>query len=254
MSLKVTYIGHATLLIEWDGLNILTDPVFSKRVFGVFKRLAPLAYDPTTLPKLDAILLSHAHYDHLDLPSFKYISSEVPILIPEGMSGAIASFVNNPVIELTTWSKYNVAPDCEICAVPAMHPGGRLIIPYRYTKCHGYMISKNGETVYFTGDTGYDSHFSNWKDLFKIKLAFLPMARIRKKWFQGKNRHLDLEELIQCWQDLGQPDWIPIHWGVFFRSSNHGLQAAEYLKRRAEPDPLLKEKMHLLQPGEFLKL
>lgn len=254
MSLKVTYIGHATLLLEWDGIRILTDPVFSNRILGLFKRLSPLAYDPALLPPLDAILLSHAHYDHLDLFSFKYIPSDIPILVPEGMSKAIAPFVNNPVIELATWAKFALAGGCEICAVPAKHPGGRLILPCRYTLCHGYMISKGGETLYFAGDTGYGENFSQWRDLFKIRLALLPLATIRKHWMQGKNRHMDLEELIQCWRDLGEPDWIPIHWGTFFQGSNRGLKAGEILRRRMEQDTALKQKTHLLKPGEAFEM
>lgn len=222
MSLKVTYIGHATVLIEWDGLHILTDPVFSNRIL-FFKRSHPLAYDPAQLPKLDAILLSHAHYDHLDLFSYKYIPSDVPIIIPEGMSKAIKGIVNNPIVELSTWSRFRLGKECEICAVPARHRGGRLLIPYRYRTCHGYVIRHQGENIYFAGDSAYGDHLARIGSLFPIKLAFLPYG------------------LTKAWEDLGRPHVIPIHWGTFFGFWN---------PPQRQQDPSLQEKLHLLAPGE----
>ncbi|MBI4124371.1 MAG: MBL fold metallo-hydrolase [Deltaproteobacteria bacterium] len=233
--LKVTYIGHATVLIEWDGLNILTDPLFSSRVL-FFKRLQPLKFDPSRLPKLDAVLLSHAHYDHLDLFSYKFIPGDVPIVIPEGMSAAIKGLVKNPIIELATWSRFTLNPDCEICAVPAKHKGGRFLIPYRYRTCHGYVISHRDEHVYFAGDTAYDSHFSRIRSLFPVKLALLPQAF-------GK---LDWSGFQKAWEDLGQPDTLPIHWGTFFKWWDN----TEALKKNCAPN----EKFRLVESGETLTL
>lgn len=252
MTLKVTYIGHATTLIEWNGINILTDPVFSSRVL-CFKRVQPLQYDPTTLPKLDAILLSHAHYDHLDLFSYKYIAGDIPIVVPEGMSGAIAPFVNNPVIELSTWAKYSLSKDCEVCAVPAKHPGGRLIFPMRYSQCHGYVVTIGNENLYFSGDIAYSDHFKNLSQLFKIKVALLSVAHNSHNWL-SRSRHMNLEEVLQAWIDLGQPDWIPIHWGTFFKRFGDPYRVINQLRQKRELSPALKEKLHILEFSEALTL
>lgn len=252
MPLKITYISHATVLIEWDGVNILTDPVFSQRIL-CFRRKQPLQYDPAALPKLDAILLSHAHYDHLDHSSYKYIPGDVPILIPEGMSKAISSFVRNPVVELSTWSRFPLREGFEICTVPAKHPGGRFLIPYRYRKCHGYVLLRGEESLYFSGDTAYFDVFSDLKRLFKLKCAILDAAGTQKNWFR-RGRHMDVDELIECWMDLGKPDIIPIHWGTFFVNHHKTHQLPRLLKKRAELNPELKEKLHLLEQGEFLEL
>ncbi len=248
MSLKITFIGHATLLIEWDGLHILTDPIFSQRAF-LFRRYSPLAYDPATLPKLDAILLSHAHYDHLDLFSYKYIPSDVPIFIPEGMAGAIAHFVKNPIIELATWGRHTLLNKLEVCAVPAKHPGGRLFFKWRYPKCHGYVLTLGKESLYFAGDTGYRNDFEDLKNLFSLQCVLLPAARVGRPLFY-RNRHMRLEELIQAWSDLGCPDLIPYHFGSFFRWSNNPKKIIAILKRKATIDPLLADKLHLLENGE----
>lgn len=248
MPLKVTYIGHATTLIQWGPLNILTDPVFSSRVL-FFKRLEPLPFNPAELPKLDAILLSHAHYDHLDLFSYKYIPSDVPIIIPEGMSKAIKGLVNNPIVELATWSRFSLKPNCEICAVPAKHQGGRFLWTFRYRTCHGYVISHQGEHLYFAGDTAYGPHLARIRSLFPIKLALLPHA-IAKAAFFLKNRHMDWERLLQAWEDLGQPHLIPIHWGVFFKTWNSPDRLRKIWEQQTPQ--AFQEKFHCLAPGETL--
>lgn len=244
MALKVTYIGHATTLIEWDGLNILTDPVFSSHIL-FFKRLQPLKFDPSRLPKLDAVLLSHAHYDHLDYFSYKYIPGDVPVIIPEGMSPAIEGLVQNPIVELATWSRFMLNQDCEICAVPAKHRGSRFLLPYRYRTCHGYVISRRGEHIYFAGDTAYHSHFRRIASLFPLRLALLPHA-VTKAGALSNKHHMDGKGLSRAWEDLGRPDVIPIHWGTFFRFCNRPEAVANSIPQN--------EKFHLLEPGETLTL
>lgn len=248
MSLKITFIGHATLLIEWNGLRILTDPNFSGRVL-FFKRLEALRYDPAHLPKIDAILLSHAHYDHLDLFSYKYIPSDIPIFIPEGMSKAITHFVKNPIVELATWGRHTILDKLEICAVPAKHPGGRLFFRWRYPRCHGYVLTLNGESLYFAGDTAYRSDFSDLKNLFPIKTALLPAAQVFGN-FYSQSCHLNIDEMVQAWSDLGSPELIPYHWGSFFKFVNNPDRVVERLKMKTVTNPLLAEKLHLLKNGE----
>lgn len=241
MSLKVTYIGHATTLIEWNGFNILTDPVFSERVL-CFKRKTPLAFDPAQLPKLNAIVISHAHYDHLDLFSFKYIPSDVPIFVPQGLSQAIAPFVKNTVVELATWARFPLEKNLGLCAVPAKHPGGRFLIPLRYRLCHGFVFSSNNEHLYFAGDTSYGDHFSKICSLFPLKLALLPLARSRHT-FLTQHRHLDQEGFVKAWEDLGKPDCIPYHWGAFF---GWGTQESAFQTL----SKTMGDKWHRVNPGE----
>ena len=250
MSLKVTYIGHATTLIEWENFRVLTDPVFSKRVL-CFKRITPLKFKPSALPPLNAVLLSHAHYDHLDLFSFKYIPSDALVFVPEGMAKAVAPFINNTVIELSTWSRYSLGPKTEICAVPAKHLGGRLFCSLRYRCCHGYVISHEGQNVYFAGDTSYDSHFEDIRAAFPIHVGLLPAARTHHSWWQ-KKRHLSVKDLVQAWIDLGKPDFIPIHWGTFFKLFNDPRRIVEALQAEKKWNPEFKNKMHLIQSGDVM--
>ncbi len=239
--LKVTYIGHATNLIEWKGLHVLTDPVFSKAVL-CFNRKTPLAFDPARLPKLDAIVISHAHYDHLDLFSFKYIPSDVPVFVPAGVSNAIAPFVKNPVVELATWSRFALNKEFSLCAVPAKHPGGRFLFPFRYRACQGFVLSQGKEHIYFGGDTAYGDHFSKMHTLFSFKLALIPLARGRNDWI-SRYRHLDADSFIQAWEDLGRPDCIPYHWGAFFG----GVRNQEPFRKISAA---LGDKFHFVELGE----
>src|SRR3989338_5927207 len=248
MNLKITFIGYATLLIEWNGLRILTDPLFSSRVL-FFKRLGTLCYNPAQLPKLDAILLTHAHYDHLDLFSYKYIPGDVPIFIPEGMSGGLTHFVKNPVVELATWGRHTIAGKMEVCAVPAKHPGGRLFCHWRYPRCHGYVLTLGNESLYFAGDTAYRGDFADLKNLFPVKTALLPAAQVFGSFYSRK-RHMNIDDMVQAWSDLGSPDLIPYHWGSFFKMFNSPDKIEERLKTKAARDHLLTKKLHLLKNGE----
>lgn len=247
MTLKVTYISHATVLIDWDGATILTDPVFSKRILFC-SRKQPLKYNPAHLPKLDAILLSHAHYDHLDHFSFKYITRDPYIIVPSGMVKAVSPYISNHVVELDTWSRFSLPGGIDICAVPAKHPGGRLLFPLRYRNCNGYILSKGQESIYFSGDTTDMEDFYNIKRLFNPKLAILDAACPRQNWFT-KKRHMDVAGLLRCWEILGKPVMIPIHWGTFFEwGDSH--KVPKMLLKHAELDPTLKDKLHILEQGE----
>lgn len=245
---KITYLTHASCLIEWNGVKVLTDPVFSRRIV-CFKRIQPLTFRPEALPTPDVVCLTHAHYDHLDLFSYKFIPGHVPIIIPEGMSKAIAPFVNNPIIELSTWAVFPLK-GIEFCPVPAKHPGGRLLLPTRYRTCHGYMLSREGKTLYLGGDTAYREDFPRLRERFPVKIFVANAAIPWKSWWVA-NKHMSVDEIIRCWEDLGEPVLIPIHWGTFFRNIHRTVDRIPLLfQQRASTRPKLKEKLRILYHGE----
>ncbi|MDZ4224613.1 MAG: MBL fold metallo-hydrolase, partial [bacterium] len=171
------------------------------------------------------------------------------VFIPEGMSKAITHFVKNPVVELATWGRHTILDKLEICAVPAQHPGGRLFCRWRYPRCHGYVLTLDNESLYFAGDTAYRNDFTDLKNLFPIKTALLPAAQVYGSFYSRK-RHMNIDDMIQCWSDLGSPDLIPYHWGSFFKIFNDPEKTEKVLRKKAAGDPLLAEKLHLLQNGE----
>ena len=124
LSMKITWLGHASTLIESEGAVVYTDPVFSRSVFGL-RRSVPFPRDPETLPDPTAVLISHAHYDHLDLPSFKYFSSRATIVLPKGLGPWLSKFFPNRLMELDHGETERLG-GMEVSALPVAHTGWRL--------------------------------------------------------------------------------------------------------------------------------
>lgn len=244
--MKITYIGHATTLIELNGNHFLTDPHFGRRHL-VFKRVIPLSYDPAHLPELTACLVSHAHYDHLDIGSYKYIPSSVPIIVPEGIGKLLSSFLNNPIIELTTWATQRLG-EAEVIAVPVAHVGGRLL-KLRFRKTVGFVLKARGQTVYFAGDSSYGPHFKQVGQMFSIDAALLPIGAYFPRWLTRK-KHMDPSEALQAFEDLRAKHLIPIHWGTFRQTLEPADGALLWLKRLLGGLPSLQNSVHILRPGE----
>lgn len=240
------YIGHATALITIGGTNVLTDPHFGKRTL-FFKRRTPLAYDPSGLPELAAILLSHTHFDHLNISSFKYIPRKVPVFVPEGCDGAISKFVANPVIELSLFAAHELPDGTRITALPSKHRGGRYS-QLRFINTCSYLIEKDDCVVFFSGDTAYGPHFAEIADASQIDLALIPISGYLPRWFMH-NRHMTPSEVVQAFEDLKARHMIPIHWGSFSLSLEPPNQPIELLNKILEDRPDLKERIHIVPHG-----
>ncbi len=245
-NLAITYIGHSTTIIHVDGLNIYTDPHFGRKALWL-KRKRPLPVPPEDLPAPDAIIISHAHYDHLDLHSFKYFSSRVPVLIPHGLSLFLGRFIRNPVIELAPGADYRLKDRVTIRAIPVQHRGGR-IFGLRLREATGYLVKGVSENVFFPGDTAYRPDFVEMKRHGPLAAAMLPIGPIYPKWLM-RRRHLDPDQAIRLGEELAPATLIPIHWGQF----HLGLEGADtplhWLKKRL-PDSSVADRFVILEPGQ----
>jgi L-ascorbate metabolism protein UlaG (beta-lactamase superfamily) len=246
MEIHCTYIGHATTLIRLGGVKILTDPHFGNRVI-FSKRKVPLNFEPRWLNDLSCVLVSHMHYDHLNVGSYKYIASGVPVIVPEHTEPAIGRLIQNPVIELNHWSTHELVDGTTITAVPILHRGGRFS-QLRYTSSNGYVIQKNDATVFFCADSAYGPHFKEIGNLYRIDLALLPMGSYEPRWFM-KKRHMTPAEAVTAFEDSGARYMLPIHWGTFKLSLEKITAPAEWLEKILEDRPDLKEKIFLTEPG-----
>ncbi|MFH1874039.1 MAG: MBL fold metallo-hydrolase [Pseudomonadota bacterium] len=251
MNITCQYIGHATTLIKIGQTCFLTDPNFSNRVL-FFKRQVKLTPAPNELPKIDTILISHVHFDHLDFNSYKYISVNVPIIVPESCYKLLAKYLPNPVTELGLFATHNLRDGSKITAVTARHRGGRLS-HLRYTTTNSYLIQKDGCTVFFCGDSGYGPHFKEIANLAKIDLALLPIANYEPQWFM-KTRHMKPGEAVQAFEDLKAKWMIPIHWGTFKLSAEPLNQPLKLLDKIIAERPSLKDKIHILPHGQEITL
>ncbi|MBI2092650.1 MAG: MBL fold metallo-hydrolase [Deltaproteobacteria bacterium] len=251
--IAITYIGQATTLIEINGQNILTDPVFSNKVLFV-KRHEELKFNPADIPELAAVVISHAHHDHLDINSFKYIKSTVPVFVPAGFGKFLSKFIRNPVIEMNEWASHNLPDGMKIIAAPAKHVGFRWS-GLRFRKCCSYILAKESSSVYFAGDTEFGEHFKEIGNLCSnpnpIDVALLPIGGYSPKWL--KRYHMNPIAAIDAFICLRAKHMIPIHFGTFRFSTEKMSEPVEWLKRLAD-ERNLSDRVHILNSGDRWEL
>lgn len=246
-TLHVTYIGHATFLIKMGEQCLLTDPNFSGDIL-FFKRQEKPGILPENLPTLDAILVSHAHYDHLDIFSYKYFKSDIPIVVPKGVGCFVGKFLTHPIIEIPTWGHHRCG-EIEIHSVPARHTGYRFF-PLRYRRASGYILKSPAGTIYFAGDTGYGPHFKQIASLFQIDVALLPV-NYSKLPSLLRGGHLSPNLAVKAIQDLKARHVIPIFSNAFSFLFEDPKTAHTQFSGLVETKTL-DSKIHFLNPGESL--
>lgn len=242
--LKITFVGHATFLIEFEGQTLLTDPNFSKKVLGL-PRLQDPGIKPESLPSLSCIAVTHAHYDHLDIFSYKYFPISTPIVVPEGLGALVQKFLPNPITEIAPWSEHRIG-SLQIFTVPVKHKGFRIFgLSWRATT--GYIFKVGDLSIFFPGDTAYSDHFAEIAKAHKIDIALLPIGAYEPRWFM-KNRHMNPEEALKAFEDLKARVMIPYHWGTFRVSAEKPKAPLEWLQKILSEKP--DERVKILQAGE----
>jgi len=228
-SLHVTYVGHSTFFLQLEGLNILTDPIFSDRA-SPFNFLGPKrAIIPginfNDLPKIDIVLISHSHYDHMDLPSIIKLQKHSQ---PKFITGLGNCFFLNKIkkfkldcVELDWHEKYSKSSNFNIHFLPAKHWSKRMMFGRNASLWGAFAIESKLGNIYFAGDTGYDLHFSNAKKQFKqFKLALLPIGAYKPEDFMLKY-HLSPSQAIKAHIDLNSKKSIAMHYQTFKLSSEN---------------------------------
>jgi L-ascorbate metabolism protein UlaG (beta-lactamase superfamily) len=242
----ITYVGHSSVLVELDGVRVLTDPVLRSRI-GHIRRIAPPP-PADVCAGLDAVLISHAHHDHLDLLSLRRVPHDVPVIAPPGCAGPVRRS-GHAVVEAVVGERVR-AGDVEVLAIPAEHDGRRFPIGPRRPAI-GYVIG-SGPRVGFYGDTDV---FDGMADLAgELDVALLPVWGWGPKVGPG---HLDPERAARAAALLAPRIAVPIHWGtlagprVWWRA-DPGMPAREFAERTAVHAPGVS--VRVLQPGERLEL
>jgi L-ascorbate metabolism protein UlaG (beta-lactamase superfamily) len=241
---RITYLGHATVLIEVAGVRLLTDPVLRRAVFGGIIRRAGAA--PEIEPP-DVVLLSHQHADHLDLPSLRTLGSTTEVVAPRGAGKRLRRGGMAAVREVSAGDSESVG-DVEVIATPAVHDGRRYPLG-RSVEALGYQVRGAGSRVYFAGDTDL---FEGMADLAGVDVALLPIGGWGTKVGEG---HLDPERAARAAAMISPKVAIPIHWGALLRAdlhrrgaARHAAPAEEFRARMAELAP--ETEVSVLAPGE----
>lgn len=215
----VTWVGHASYVIQIGGLTVLTDPVWSKRIPGVRPRLTPVGVDWSALPRVDAVVISHNHYDHLDGPSIRRLPRDTPMFVPANLARWFRRRGFRDVTDLDWWEYRDIA-GVRFDFVPAHHWSRRTLTDQNKSLWGGWILTdRDGARVYFAGDTGYGHWFGRIADRYPdIDLAILPVGAYDPPWFM-QAVHLNPEEAVQACADLGTRRMAPMHWGCFVLSS-----------------------------------
>lgn len=222
--LRVTMVGHATLLIQAAGINVLTDPVWSQRAspvgFAGPRRVTPPGIAFEDLPPIDAILLSHNHYDHLDVATLARLHTEHdPLIItPLGNDTIVQRAIPQARVVTGDWGSCIVLREgFEAHIVPAHHWSARGIGDRRMALWGGFMLRTPAGQIYFAGDTGYGDGeiFRSMRERYgKTDIALLPIGAYAPKWFMAA-QHTDPDEAVRIMLDLEADHAIGIHWGGF---------------------------------------
>ena len=222
---SLTWIGHATFLIQFHGLNILTDPHFSERASPVSwagpKRVVAPAMALADLPDIDAVIISHDHYDALDVLTVVALSQhnserKLTFLVPLGMKAWFDDLELNSVdvVELD-WSQDHIINGVTFTAEPSQHWGKRTLADAYQRLWASWVIEANENRIFFAGDTGYADHFKDIGNKYgHFDLALIPIGAYEPRWFM-RPYHVNPDEAVKIHMDVRATQSVGMHWGTF---------------------------------------
>lgn len=245
--LAVTFLGHASFLLRLGDLHVLTDPVFSTHAgpFGRFgpKRVRAPGLPLERLPRIDLVLQSHNHYDHLDPGTLEALAGRGPleVITPLGNADYLPRRLRAATTELDWWDGTTTRQGTRVTAIPAQHFSARTPFDRNRALWGGFVLDHAGWRVCFAGDTGYAAHFRDVGARFPgIDLALLPIGAYDPRWFM-RPAHADPEEAVQAHLDLGAARSLAMHHGTFQLTDEPidepvARLAAETARRGLAPD------------------
>ena len=255
----VTFVGHATFLIQAAGTNLLTDPVYAERASplssaGPRRVRAPgVRFDD--LPPISLVLLSHNHYDHCDLGALQLLERRLnpSIVTPLGNSRLLRSAGIRRVEEIDWWEAATAAP-LPITLTPAQHFSARSPFDRNRALWGGFVIEAGGRRILFAGDTGYGPHFREIAArLGPIDLALLPIGAYEPRWFM-KDIHMNPAEAVQAHLDLAARQSLAMHFGTFQLTPEGIDEPARELAKALRERGVAAERFRALEAGESVKL
>jgi len=231
----ITWIGHATFLIRLQGEYWLTDPMFSERAL-LPKRVSPPAMPVEDLKTLNGrlnVLISHSHYDHLDVDSLRALPEGTRVFVPPGLKAFVSSVFPGEIRELDWWENLDLEGGVKLVSLPAQHWSRRIGQSTNSTLWASFLIITPEVKVYYAADSGY---FVGYREIGRrfpgIDYALMPVTAYGPRWFMHYS-HVDAPEALQAFADLGARIFIPTQWGTFPLGDNPpGKPALDLIRLR----------------------
>ncbi|NIP14195.1 MAG: MBL fold metallo-hydrolase [Pseudomonadales bacterium] len=257
---RVTWVGHATVLIQHAGVNVLTDPILSRvaspvAFAGPGRKSAP-GVDAQGLPPIDVVVISHDHYDHLDEPTIRFLGDRPRYFVPLGLKQWLVDAGIDPsrVVELDWWEEQTVDPGgsaLKVTATPTQHVSGRTLTDRNKRLWAGWAMEWDDFTVWFGGDTGYnDVQFKDIGDRFDgFDLGIIPIGSYAPRAYMH-NYHADPEQAVRIHQDIRARRSMAVHWGAFHLTAEPLLEPPELLRAAVREAGLPSEEISAYAVGE----
>lgn len=248
---KIVWLGHASFFIQLSGIRILIDPIFGN--LPVAKRFSEMPVNPHKLVNIDYILISHAHYDHCDKDSIKLLAANNPqakIMCGLKLNHLIGKWIDNPIQSAGWYQQYKTEDDLQITFLPSRHWANRSTFDVNTTLWGGFMIQCGGKCIYFSGDSGYGSHFSDIGKLFQqIDVALVGAGAYAPTWFMGQH-HQDPYHAVEAFHATGAKTCIPFHYGTF-DSADEPMGEPEQILSKLNAEGKIKSNLKFLKLGEM---
>jgi len=256
--IRATYISHSTVLLQVDGLNILTDPVYSDRAspvsFAGPRRVRAPGITLGELPPIDLILISHNHYDHLDTDTLQAILRQQPsqpVVITGLGNGALIKALGFSDVRELDWDTGADIGGVSIHFVECQHRSGRGLFDQMASLWGSFVLETSAGRIYFAGDSGYSPHFKEQGDKWgPFTLALLPIGAYEPRWFMA-DIHLNPEEAVKAHKELRSEQSLAIHYGIF-QLTYEGIDAPlEDLRAALNQQGLDSAAFWTLEPGQY---
>lgn len=263
----VTWIGHSTFFLQYEGMNILTDPIWARRL-GFERRLGEPGIAIGDVPPVDIILISHSHYDHLHIASIRKLYRDgTTIIVPAGLKRKMQRKGFRNCVEMQWWESITLGT-IKLSFVPTQHWTRRTPFDTNSSHWGGYILEParpeehpkglGGQekrelppNLYFAGDSGYFPGFKEIGERYKIHVALMPIGAYEPEWFMT-SQHVTPEQAVQAFLDVGAETMIPMHYGTFRLADDTAREALDRMEESRIGHGIEQERIRILGYGETL--